>query len=158
MSSRKDIEKLSDKSLNITKCIMYNMYNFETGVIFGFFASVFGSFFMWVVVGNYIVKRRIERELREFSGGKYDAIIEEAAKKGVIAIIKDPELNKSINGMIHGYAKSFADQSGGMFVKFIQDKFGVTSDTIKQYLPAGGGNPLDPQKLIERLIGSILPE
>jgi hypothetical protein len=92
---------------------------------------------MWVIVGNWIVKKRIERELNAFKEGKYDEVIKDAVVKGANSILYDEELKKVVRDFLSGQASAFAKWASDRFESFLKNKaqeYGVdTGDT------GGGG-------------------
>jgi hypothetical protein len=124
---------------------------FLLGVLFGFFASIIGSLLMWVIVGNWIVKRRIEREIKAFKEGKYDDIISDAVVKGVNAILEDEQLKETVKNYLNGNATKFANWAQERFISYLKnqaEKYGVDADS-------GGQSGRINWKIAEKFLDKI---
>lgn len=114
--------------------------DFWFGVFVGFLASVLGSLLMWLVVGNWIVQRRVEKEIVAFKEGKYDDVLEAAFVK-LLYIAKDDEI-------VSKFIKDYFNGLSMAFVNIVCNRFGIAPAELKE-LVKGSGAVVDEQGNID---------
>jgi hypothetical protein len=112
---------------------------FLLGMLFGFISSILGSLIMWLVVGNWIVKRRIEKEITAFKEGKYDDVLRAVVVGALNVILTDKELAKKTIDYLNGKSTQFAKWASDKFLSYLKNAagdYGVDIDNSG----GGGGN------------------
>jgi len=130
------------------------------GVILGFLASVLGSVLMWLIVGNYIVGRRIENFFTGLGDGEYDEIIEMLTIRGFSALMSNETIRPKIANALNAYATNFSKWAGDRLnenIKGILESYGLSPEKVKEYTQGGApGEALNINALLFKVADKFL--